>query len=348
MKQTIKQLTRYAAAIGIVTVVLTSCSKNDMCFKNAAEAVVACKAELEAVRKQKDTSIEAIGKTAARWMVMQDSCYSAFLRDTTFDYNGQMAVDFVATSDSIRDIIIDKTKSRPRTLRDVVKLKVVTAVKRSELMASKDYKDVMEFYRSLDAKPVEKNLQKALANYAAVLKIARLSQDEAELKKFLADEDFCFRSLLASLPDVTDEQLQWLTDKTAEVFKNTDESIIGRSENSEVTRFEIYITMRFNRRILQNAVACRNDIKKHRELSQKMTANYRWMILQPMISIDNDAMATVTDEQVALIEQLADELPMLMTTLDGEDYSKAKKEDVIRLTQALSNYFLNSHLKSIM
>ena len=166
MKQNIKNRIFGMALIAMtVTATLTSCGKGDgsMSFKNAEEAIIACKNELAAVQNQKDKSIEAVGKAAAHWSALQDSCYNVFLRDSTFDYDGEMAAVFVGTSDSIRAKIIDMALSRPRSLKEVVRLKVATAHNREDLTESKDYKDVMKFYKGLDKKPVQKNLEKVIA-----------------------------------------------------------------------------------------------------------------------------------------------------------------------------------------
>ena len=45
----------------------------------------------------------------------------------------------------------------------------------------------------------------------------------------------------------------------------------------------------FNRRILQSAETCRNDIKTQKPLDAKQSANYRWLLIQPFLAMDNYA-----------------------------------------------------------
>ena len=351
MKQNIKNRIFSMAVIAMtVAATLTSCGKGDgsMSFKNAEEAIIACKNELAAVTNQKDKSIEAVGKAAAHWSALQDSCYNVFLRDSTFDYDGEMAAVFVGTSDSIRAKIIDLALSRPRSLKEVVRLKVATAHNREDMIDSKEYKDVMKFYKGLDKKPVQKNLEKVIAEYNAFLDQSRLTADEKELREFLATEDHLFRSMMANLSDVSEEDLQQLTDKTTRIFKEVDADFLQREEGRPMSKMEIYITMRFNRRIMQNAAACRHDVKVAKKLPANVAANYRWMLLQPLMSIDNDSMAAVTDDEIKQMEELAAELPQLMAYLDGKEYSNATQEEIIKLAQTLSGFFLKSHLKSIL
>lgn len=351
MKQTIRQAFGSAAVVGILALAaLTSCGKgsNTYNFKTAQEAVDACKKELSVVKRQKDTSIETVGKLAGRWIVLQDSCYSVFLRDSTFDYNGEIAGDFVSISDSIRDGIIDIAVSRPRTLQEIVKLKVATAHNRASLISSKDYKDVEKFYSDLNNKKIIKGKEKTLAEYNRVLDIGKLSLEEKELRTFLAEEDICFRSVMAVLPSITDNELQDITDKTTQIFNSLDGKAMEENPDGTMSRTMIYLTMRFNRRIIQNALACQHDIKAGKELTDQTAANYRWMLIQPLMTIDNSSFAALTENDIQQLSDLAGELPMLMAYVDGKDFKSISKENAMKLAQVLSGYFLKSHLKSIL
>ena len=44
----------------------------------------------------------------------------------------------------------------------------------------------------------------------------------------------------------------------------------------------------FNRRILQSAETCRNDIKAQKPLDAKQSANYRWLLIQPFPSTHSE------------------------------------------------------------
>lgn len=106
--------------------------------------------------------------------------------------------------------------------------------------------------------------------------------------------------------------------------------------------------MRFNRRIIQNAEVCRQDIKKKVELNDMQAINYRWMIIQPFMIIDNEAMEMITDQQVVTLTEMANELPQLLAYVDGKDFDKSPKEETSKLQGILSEYLLNTYLKSIL
>ena len=357
MKERIFKKSMTAAVIGIVIAAfLASCGKKgeSLEFKTAQEAVNACKKELSDIKKQKGNDLATVGKLASHWLTLQDSCYNVFLRDSTFDYDGEIACDFVAVSDSIRDKIIEKATSRPRTLQEVVKLKLATAQNRARLIESKDYKDVEKFYKGLDKNPTLKTLDRTIREYNAFLDAfldaETISAKEDKLCNFIAKEDMYFRSLMAFLPEVTEKQLQEITDKTARVFDKigNQQHIKSKDDVKIADRILLYLTIRFNRRIIQNAEACQRDVRSNIELTDMMTANYRWMLMQPLMGIDNMDMAAITEDQEKAMMSLAADLPMLLIYVDGKDFSSIPQDEAMKLTQLLSSFFLKSHLKSIL
>ena len=106
--------------------------------------------------------------------------------------------------------------------------------------------------------------------------------------------------------------------------------------------------MDFNRRIIQSAESCRNDINAKKPLTAKQGANYRWLLIQPFLALDNYATAALTEQQIETLNQLAEELPRLLAYVDGKDYDRSPKEETEKLSTVLSEYFLKSYLKSIL
>lgn len=103
----------------------------------------------------------------------------------------------------------------------------------------------------------------------------------------------------------------------------------------------LLLTLRFNRRIVQNAVSCQSDIDKGMSLSSSMKANYRWMLLQPFITIDNYSFACLTDDQMDELEDIAKHMPDYLTFLDGENSTEEQRKNLVNI---LSNYFLKNYL----
>ncbi len=150
------------------------------------------------------------------------------------------------------------------------------------------------------------------------------------------------------LKDVPQQKLQGITDKTAEIFDRLYRNAAADKSNAINERVMIFLTMRFNRRIMQNAGVCRQDVLKQVPPNSMQSTNYRWMLLQPFITIDREAVAVLTDQQVNMMMEMAAELPRLLVYVDGKDNEQTSEENIKKLEGVLCEYFLTSYLKSIL
>ena len=107
----------------------------------------------------------------------------------------------------------------------------------------------------------------------------------------------------------------------------------------------LYLTMRFNRRIMQNAIACREDILNNKQLSREQRVSYRWMLIQPYVSLDGYSTAALTKKQREELMVISKELPILLNRLDNK---KKTKEEENKLIATLADYFLKSYISATL
>ncbi len=353
MKQTIQHGIRHIALSGIVVILaaLTACSEkeNNFSFRTPSEALSACHQELSKVRPLKDADIDRLIAVTSTWLELHDSTLNCIMRDSTAKNSAEIATDYFAVTDSFRTEIMRLALSAKRTLPDIVKLKVGTAIDRKRIQQSDDYHRACEFYSGTEESPLYADPVTTLSEYEKLLtSSAGDFKKEKELYDFLRKEDRCFRSLLVFLKDIPQSKLQTITDRTSEIFDRLYHNAAADLDNKVNERVMLFLTMRFNRRILQNAEVCRQDILKNVELNDIQATNYRWMIIQPFMTIDSEAMAVLTEEQVSMLTTMSSELPRLLAYVDGKDFDKSPKEDTAKLEGVLTDYFLRSYLKSIL
>lgn len=316
-------------------------------FQTPQEALKTCHKELSKVKAIKKTNISRLANVTANWLALQDSVMNCIMRDSTAQNDIEVSADFFAVSDSFRTEITRLALADKRNMKDVIQLKVATATERKRIISSKDFRAAVEFYAQMDNIPSYPDVKTTLVEYEKLLTNTTPFKKEQELHQFIQQEDRCFRSLLGFLKDVPQEKLQYITDETSRLFDTLySNSMAG--ENKVDERVMIYLNMRFNRRIIQNAETCREQIKTKIKLNEQLAANFRWMIIQPFMMIDNYAMAVLTDKQVEQLMTLAEELPQLMAYIDGKNIQDSSKDDVNRVTAILSEYFLKTYLKSIL
>lgn len=320
-------------------------SKNVFVFNNSEEAVNACHKELSELRKMKEPSIEELSLKAARWIALQDTTFSMMMNDSTVEYNNPIAMDFFMVADSIRNEIERAAMEKKRSMKDILYLKIHTARDRDKTRESKDFKVAVKFYEDLDKEPAYKDLPTTISEYQKILQNTASFHKEKEMLEFIKKEDKCFRSLMLFLPAVNQKQLAEITGKTAQLFDNLYKNAAANPDNAVNSRVMTFLAMRFNRRIVQNALAVQRDVERNVALDEKQTANYRWMIIQPFLSIDSYSMATLTDDQEEGLEGIAEKLPRLLASLDGKDYDKSPKEETEKLTTILTEYFLKAYIK---
>ncbi len=313
-------------------------------FKNSTEAIEACKAKLTELQSYKDADIEKVADLTSQWQELQDSSYSVFSKDSTINLKSPIAMAYFVISDSIRTELTRLAFSQQRSLQDVMYLKLNTASDREKIQKSDTYKKASEFYEKLDKEKTIKGLERILGDYNKLLNKTRTFEKEAQLLSFIQREDRCFRSLMEHLSNVPMRDMQRLTQETSGLFNRLYDSV-GKKSDEINDRTMLYLTMRFNRRIMQNAIACREDILNNNYLNNEQRVSYRWMLIQPYVSMDEYSTSVLTKKQREELMILSKELPVLLNRLDNQKKTK-KEED--KLVNTLADYFLKSYISSTL
>ena len=263
--------------------------------------------------------------------------------DTTIQLNTNLTTYYYIIVDSIRDEINRIARLQPRSLKDVTYLKIYTAKNREKTHSSKDFKNASEIFGNMEGAELYKDLNTTTEAYISLLEKTAPFSKEDEVVDFLQKEDRCFRSLMAFLSEADQKELAIITSKTSQLFDDLYSRVSDGEKNSITERTSLLLTMRFNRRIIQNAEACMSDIKAKKRLTDQQRDNYRWMLIQPFMSIDGYSMASLTDGQEKSLLRLSDELPSLFAYLDNTPDSS---KDLIKLSEVLSDFFLSSYMES--
>lgn len=322
---------------------LVSCEKHPA-FKTSIEAIEACKKELDNLSSKTSVDTKELVNLTNEWIEIRDSSYSVFAKDPTMTIKSDKSYAYFMLSDSIRKKLEELAISKDRTLEDVMYLKLNTAAERNKVSNSKTYQEAVDFYENLDDIPIYTSLAKTLQEYDLLLKNTGILKKENQLLEFIKTEDRCYRSLMANLSQVTQTQLEQLTNRTARIISVLYANV-GKKNNDANDKAMLYLTMRFNRRIVQNMVACREDIANEKKLNNTQRANYRWMLIQSYMGLDSYSIAALTEKQRKTMLNITKELPVLLTKLDG---GKLTKETKNILSQTLSQYFLKTHMSIIL
>lgn len=332
---------------GIITVsAFSSCNKKNLAFDNPQDAVNVCREELQEVKSMRSANIKELTNCVGEWQTIQDSVYNYLAKNKQIDKNGRTVHTFLIISDSIREEIGRLAFSESRSMSDVIYLKEHTAFNREKLVSTYNYQEAAAFFDDLDNQQLYQGSRQTLEEYAWLMTHTnnRKFRTEGEFKKFLQQEDLCFRSFLEHIHEVPPMAIKKLTIETSKFCENLYK---GHHTNfMPQDKLTLYMTMRFNRRVLQNAAIYQKYIEDSKTISMMETGNYRWTLIQPMFSIDNYSMATMTDTQMKELSNLSEKLPELLAYIDKQVGTSPAHSQ--QLATALTHYFLTSYLRNTL
>lgn len=305
----------------ILALSVSACKDGDSVtrsFPDADDALADYESFLRSVSKRQALSTPELVSSVIEWKALDDSVSAAMFRDSLYADRAAVDSTYLSLRDSITNKLVSLAGSRERSFRDY--LDFVLAVNRPKLdsLSRQFMVLVHKFYASMDSVPVF-----GLDNVSTIGKYEDILDDAArrgfrnkrDLFTFLRNEDRAFRSFLYHLPTLGNIPLAKVRDGSSALMKE----IIGlcQGDNPPFTTSEVVIllTMRNNRRLLQNALQCVNDINNRKVKGGDQAAAYLWMLLQPWISFDGFALSLMSDAQTGVLRTLASETPKCIVRL---------------------------------
>ena len=319
-------------AVAAISILAASCSQENAGphFETSGEAVTAYREHLSAVQSTESMEWDGLAASVASWQELRDSVSAALQRDTirrAHDYPGDT---FRAVHRSIAAEYERLALAKPRTYRDVLYLKEqgAPAARREDLHLQAE--KLQPFFASLDTIPIYKDTpQQALARYDRFLSstLERGIADKGQFLEFLRNEDVLFRSYLARLSELAGTSMAVITDKTEKCCLLAMQA--AGKPSFTIEEAVRYLTMRTNRRLLQNASACMKGIHDGKLQSPEQAQAYLWMLMQPLMGMDGNDMALLTPDQRKALYGLADNMPAAIDRLcDTLGYDKERLEEM--------------------
>ncbi len=305
----------------IFVLLLAACSSKDTsCFQNTHEALDTYAEFLQQLKLQDIVSTENIVDLAKEWRMMSDSVTACLNRDSINNKNFHIKSDYKRINDSIIiefDRLID---SSPRCFKEYYNL----VDKMSDMKFDDNMNSLAEsthkFFCSLDSVTVRKaDKHQVIKIYENTLDTALSHgiQSKPNIYYFLKSEDVAFRLFLTHLPFWGNIPLNNIKEKTEKLTKLLFQSATGEHPVMSKSEIVILMTMRNNRRLLQNADACLSDVQKLNFKESNQATAYLWMLLQPWLSIDGFSYALLSQEQKASLERLTSEMPQVFKKLES-------------------------------
>ena len=295
----------------LVLSVLPSCSgRQQYDFKDSVDAINVYRSFLNEVKATKTSNTSDFTNQLCKWKEINDTVYRFMVKESAFTKPHNIGPEFVSIHDSVRTEMLRITETWRYSYEDVLKIKEHT----SSFQNDKDLQNAVEeaepFFDSLNNTTViEGDKSTVLAKYRQLLSSIKTDgfQNKEDMLSFIKSEDIMFRSFLANLNEMDNEPLSDITRDTETICQNI--FIAAREGRIPARDVMVYMSMRTVRRLLQNSVVCMTNINKDDLKNQTQGNAYVWMIIQPFISIDQFAIATMTPQERSNFNYIVSRLP---------------------------------------
>ena len=319
-----KTMARQIAAllpVFLLGMLVSACNGSDSeakSFSGANAALEDYEAFLRSVSKQKTLSNSELVSSVLEWKALDDSVTAAMFRDSVHTNRAVVDSTYFSLRDSITDKLTSLVDSRKRSFQDYLDFSLAVNRPRLDSLSNQLMMSAHRFYASMDSVPVfNMDNVSTIHRYEDILDDAtrRGIHAKRDLFLFLRNEDRAFRSFLVHLPTLGGIPLAKVRDGSSALMKEMVELCQGDNPAFTTSEVVILLTMRNNRRLLQNALQCVNDINNRKVKGGDQAAAYLWMLLQPWISFDGFALSLMSEAQIGTLKILATETPKCVVKL---------------------------------
>lgn len=271
---------------------------------------------LSEIRNMDSLPTEELAISINRWQSLKDSVFFYATQDTSGNPHSDLYGKCNEVHDSLHTEFTRLAGSAPRSYQDVFTLMERTSPYCGDKELTDAADSIRPFFCSLDSIPplaIDGNGIRSAYRRLLAGTLQGGIHNLTDLKTFIRDEDVMFRTFLAHLDGQTEEDVSDLTKDTERCCS----LVFLAAEKKEISYRDamIYMAMRTNRRIIQNAVACLDDIREDKVKSQAQAFGYACMILQPYISMDGICMALLSGYEKEKLRHIAEQTPAAFTRL---------------------------------
>lgn len=298
---------------------LSGCSsKGNHHFQDSDEAVHAYSDLLYQIRLHDRASTDLIIDLVCEWQTLSDSVFACINRGSIDNKNYHTKSAYSMINDSIIFELERLIDSSPRNFKDYYC--ILNKLSSPEL--PEEVRNLVtsahQFFHSMDSDTIlQLDKQHTILFYENTLDsaLSRNIRSKQDILHFLKSEDIAFRLFLCHLSSWGDLSLDHIKVKTQAQIKSIFESTTRSQEIMSKSEIVILMTMRNNRRLLQNANICVTDVHKLDFKDSNQATAYLWMLLQPWLSIDGFSYTLLSQEEKISLEKLAAEMPQAFSQL---------------------------------
>lgn len=251
------------------------------------------------------------------WQSLRDSVSACVAKDTASRIHANYESEIRGLHDSLRIEFTRLALEKPRTFADVLLIREQTSQYWQDTELMQLAAEAEPFFNPLDSVSTYKGSANAVVEKYRMFLSKTLKSGisgKSEMLAFIKEEDRLFRSFLSHLPELVDADLSAITRDTEKCCL----SIFQSAENGRLSYRDalVYTARRASRRIILNALACRDDINQGNVKTEAQARAYVWMLLQPYVALDGFSVAVLSDMERTTLHAVADWTPQMIAKLN--------------------------------
>lgn len=295
-------------------------SKEGLHFQDSNEAINAYSNLLHKIRLYDQASTDLIIDLAQEYRTVSDSVFICINRDSinNKNYHAKSAYDVINDSIIIElERLIDGSS---RNFKDYYHILDKLSIRKLPEEVETLLASAHVFFQSIDSvaiHPVDKRHTIQIYENTLNSALAQGIRSKQDILHFLKSEDIAFRLFLVHLSSWGDMSLANIKTQTEQQVKNIFESSSRQQPIMSKTEIVVLMTMRNNRRLLQNAATCVTDVQKLIFKDSNQATAYLWMLIQPWLSIDGFSYTLLSQEEKDSLGKLAAEMPLAFSKLES-------------------------------
>ncbi len=280
------------------------------------DAINAYRLLLLELHVQKELPTNKLCEKVRKWVQMDSLVRCSILGDSTRTPHSYYIDTYVRTRDSIQLEFNRLILSEGRTYKDAVSLMCAASLFKKDSVLVNKRSEAESFFSTLsDTCSAGYGPETVLKDYRHFLnkQISKGIHGKSDMLSFIKEEDRHFRNFLTHLNEFDGKNINDIIHNAARCCQ-----MVFQSEMcGEITETDalVYMTIRTNHRLIQNAITCIDHVTAGKVKSAKQAQAYAWMILQPYISMDAICVALLYTSDKALLNNLAEKTPGAITSL---------------------------------
>lgn len=306
----------------VATLSIVSCTSNktqDICDKKSAfQSYEAFSNRLNSIKKMPTSQIAA---TLVEWKVLEDTLLHFIITDSIQDSsrNVEDITRCAVTKNNITDRIIKLIDSQPRSYEDIIVIQQSLNDYSQIITNTTFFHEAENFFKTLKNNAIENTSSNQVLNqYVKALRHWNCKEISSlkDLQEFVAEENTYFINFLNHLYEYDSKDVRTIIKETSEITERMYRSTANKK--LKLKELSIYMSIRTNRRLIQNAAQCVNSIKSGTVETPAQAAMTVSMLLNPYSNYNDMCIGLRTKEQLKELNLIGRQIEPLIKQLKQE------------------------------